>query len=1123
MATLITRADGNFTDATTWGTAATGGSGANACLIDSEVASYSLAASTTIDSSTFQLPATDVDGLAIKINSIGSTFNSDLTIILRNSTTGTDQGSVSITAGTLNVTNMKGWLLVPFASFTPNGSDNYVVRLTRGSNAAGVLSIFALSGNNFSRIIRTTTTAAPASGDQLVMCGEYAGSTTVNLRTVTMDNTATTTFGAVVATYPQAISINDKATLDWANSASTNYYLRFKGIFRVQARGILQMYTATSGAGSLPSTSTAVLEMDCTAAGDSAIQIGGSTAAVTGGTWTLNGQIRGTSGSITGATNATPIEITDVAHGYETGAGVVISGITGNTAANGTWWITKTGTDTYTLDDSVGNGTYSAGGTRVSRLASKMQTVTDINTDTISMGSIVSTSTNTVTWREGTKFDTGWTGKVSINGIIYTISSVTNTTTIVLTISIGTLTGASFIKLGTGAPVTMNLADNSFLAVDDVLGTCGASGRVNDSNIALVSSVGSSGQITLKGPPCEYIVSVTNGSPTVKLSRGQVLVTSGWTTTAATIDGNSVTITSVGAADTLTLSANYAGTTNTLARLQITDTTKTQSCAYLSGLNNADGDVRSEVFLLNRNVMVRSMAAPGLTTGLYGLIQIGGTDAVVNWNYGEFSQLGSGSGVSSGINIEVTTGSININFCTIRDFWSTNSQIRSTNGNVNTLTFANNFCSSLNGAGGIGYTGQVFVSTPIFTGNIFHLCTTAVLISISPNSTFTFNTFVGCSLPIYCTLAGTFGSWYNNTLHSCNGVIRLIQSTINGNIGKMYIWRMATSLNFGIINASQSSATTSPCITLTDWTIFSVASMFLNTGPSNITMVRPIINSGPTHIYSATNLYQSQSSGGGVLIIYDGEIGQITALSTIAVLAGGFGQTIIAYNTLMSMTNSGVVNNIPLGNSFTSIKHNQVAGDNRVLVPFGGGGASGGSGGTASFTFLTDTTIYNRESPSMRCYVAFATPKIQTPVMYVPVKSGINPTISIKVRKSVVGDGTAYNGSEPRLILLANTALGYSYDTTLGYNMYSAVLATASGAAGAWETLTANLPTTPTEDGVVAVVVDMDGTAGWVNIDDFYVDSPNTSGTQFWHGDFAGPMQISGPEAAIVKRRRKPR
>jgi len=70
------------------------------------------------------------------------------------------------------------------------------------------------------------------------------------------------------------------------------------------------------------------------------------------------------SDTVTGATNATPIVITtSVANGLVTGDQVVISGVTGNTAANGTFIITAVTSSSFELDGSVGNGAYGGGGT----------------------------------------------------------------------------------------------------------------------------------------------------------------------------------------------------------------------------------------------------------------------------------------------------------------------------------------------------------------------------------------------------------------------------------------------------------------------------------------------------------------------------------------------------------------------------------------------------------------------------------------------------------------------------------------------------------------------------------------------------------------------------------------
>ena len=67
--------------------------------------------------------------------------------------------------------------------------------------------------------------------------------------------------------------------------------------------------------------------------------------------------------TVTGATNATPIVITATAHGISTGEEVIISGVLGNTNANGKWIITSTGANTFSLGGSAGSGAYTSGGT----------------------------------------------------------------------------------------------------------------------------------------------------------------------------------------------------------------------------------------------------------------------------------------------------------------------------------------------------------------------------------------------------------------------------------------------------------------------------------------------------------------------------------------------------------------------------------------------------------------------------------------------------------------------------------------------------------------------------------------------------------------------------------------
>lgn len=83
--------------------------------------------------------------------------------------------------------------------------------------------------------------------------------------------------------------------------------------------------------------------------------------------------------AITGATNATPIEITtSVAHGLSTNAEVDITGVVGAVGANGNWFITVTGATTFTLNGSIAGGVYSSGGSVLSS-SQKWDPVTEVD------------------------------------------------------------------------------------------------------------------------------------------------------------------------------------------------------------------------------------------------------------------------------------------------------------------------------------------------------------------------------------------------------------------------------------------------------------------------------------------------------------------------------------------------------------------------------------------------------------------------------------------------------------------------------------------------------------------------------------------------------------------------
>jgi len=66
--------------------------------------------------------------------------------------------------------------------------------------------------------------------------------------------------------------------------------------------------------------------------------------------------------AVTGATNASPIVVTAIGHGFSDGDLVTVDGVLGNTAANGPWQVVNPAADTLALFGSTGNTAYTSGG-----------------------------------------------------------------------------------------------------------------------------------------------------------------------------------------------------------------------------------------------------------------------------------------------------------------------------------------------------------------------------------------------------------------------------------------------------------------------------------------------------------------------------------------------------------------------------------------------------------------------------------------------------------------------------------------------------------------------------------------------------------------------------------------
>lgn len=263
MAKLASIATGNFTTAGTWG------------VIDPTLYANSETSTvvcptaySNVARSAQQTPgAITVSHIGVKL-SVRTGTTGTITVHIANST----HVEVAGTAVTINTADLPaaatadangGWLFFKLATpVTLAGATLYEVEAKTSSTSQ--ISLFAsASTNGLSCALITTTTAAPGAGDDLFVNGEYTGTGTSNSFVVTMDNTATTDFGAAsTSLVTPAVAISNKGALKYGTSAATAYYLKVSGNFIVYSGGEFNM--GSSGA-EIPRDSSAILQFDCAA------------------------------------------------------------------------------------------------------------------------------------------------------------------------------------------------------------------------------------------------------------------------------------------------------------------------------------------------------------------------------------------------------------------------------------------------------------------------------------------------------------------------------------------------------------------------------------------------------------------------------------------------------------------------------------------------------------------------------------------------------------------------------------------------------------------------------------------------------------------------------------------
>ena len=232
MAVLISKQTGNHTDSNTWYLADT------TCFLDSVAASTALTTSYVASAATTP-GAITVDGIGLHCVSRNAVPSGTMSVELYNST-----GALSVKTVTINVSDLSstanGWYFFLFdAPVTLLAATNYQVRAKTSATSMVTLYRDATAGN-WSRFLRTNTTAAPAASDHTITCGEMTGAGTSNTFIVTMDSTSSaTTYGKT--------EVCDKAEFNVGTTASTAYYYKLAGDFNIYGSAIVSLTHGTSG------------------------------------------------------------------------------------------------------------------------------------------------------------------------------------------------------------------------------------------------------------------------------------------------------------------------------------------------------------------------------------------------------------------------------------------------------------------------------------------------------------------------------------------------------------------------------------------------------------------------------------------------------------------------------------------------------------------------------------------------------------------------------------------------------------------------------------------------------------------------------------------------------------
>ena len=490
-------------------------------------------------------------------------------------------------------------------------------------------------------------------------------------------------------------------------------------------------------------------------------------------------------------------------------------------------------------------------------------------------------------------------------------------------------------------------------------------------------------------------------------------------------------------AESKALTANAVGTALTITAL--------------TNAHSGSLPTRAELINLTRNIQIF-----GTSTAFQGYVNI--TDVTADIRYVEFYQLGSNTALKRGIDFNPILNTGVLRSCSFHDYIVANSLgLNISSGTANNWTVDR--CVSYNIANTSLNIGGLTTTAWTLSNHIGIRSVAGSLISISGMD--------GTITNITATSGGSTGISFADLTFTSTTISGI---TAHSNAGSGISVVNVTALAPTTITTLNSWNNNSNGITVNNIfdIVFDGGSIFGNL-TTNITSSQHyavctwknmVVNGG---LPLACPIGYQTGADQSKIIIDTCTFGVTTPHSTADVLGVTNTYADITFrNCLLSSANKVVSNNIMInGTELKFAKFQQTVGNHITYKKFG--------------TMQNDAAIFNFATPSARMTPNTAGQKLEGGLKKVAVPITTTVTISVYVRKSILGDGAAYNGTQPRIILKADPAIGLLVDT---------VIATGVSANGIWEKLSGTTPAI-TDNAVFQFVVDCDGTAGWVNIDDW--------------------------------------